>query len=119
MAGEQSPLDPRTLEELRASVGGDREFVAELIDEFLGDAPRQLEALRTATSSDDADAARRAAHTLKSTGRTFGALAFASLCQEAEAAAAGGDLEAVAVRIDTIAEELTRVLADLTAARDS
>ena len=81
-------LDKRVLEELRDSVGGDHEFVAELVDDFLTDAPGQLETLRAALSSHDSDLARRAAHTLKGTSRTFGAEELASLCQEAEAAAA-------------------------------
>ena len=114
----ESALDARTLHELRKSVGGDREFFAELIDEFRSDAPRQLEALRAATTSGDAETARRAAHTLKSTGRTFGAATFGALCQEAEAAAADGDLKAVGSRIDEIGEQLDRVLADLRAVRD-
>jgi HPt (histidine-containing phosphotransfer) domain-containing protein len=115
----ESALDARTLQELRESVGGDQEFFSELIDEFLDDGPRQLETLRAATTSGDAETARRAAHTLKGTGRTFGAGAFASLCQEAEAAAAGGDLEAVGQRIEAIADALDRVLAELSAARDA
>ena len=114
----ESALDARTLHELRESVGGDQEFFAELIDEFLDDAPRQLESLRAATTSRDLETARRAAHTLKSGARTFGAVALASTCQEAEAAAAGGDLEAVGQRIDAIAEQLDRVLAELRVVRD-
>ena len=39
----ESPLDMRALDELRASVGDDPVFVAELIDEFVEEAPRQLE----------------------------------------------------------------------------
>jgi HPt (histidine-containing phosphotransfer) domain-containing protein len=114
----ESALDAHTLHELRESVGGDQEFVAELIDAFERDAPRQLESLRAATTSGDLETARRAAHTLKSSGRTFGAVAFASTCQEAEAAAAGGDLESVGQRIEAIAEQLDQVLAELRAVRD-
>lgn len=114
----ESALDARTLHELLESVGGDHEFFAELIDEFLDDAPRQFESLRAATTSGDAEVMRRAAHTLKSSGRTFGAAAFGSMCQEAEAAAAGGDLEVVGRRIDAIGDALDRVLAELRAARD-
>ena len=35
-------LDQRVLDDLLASVGGDRAFFSELIDELLDDAPRQL-----------------------------------------------------------------------------
>ena len=81
-------LDQRVLDDLRESVGGDQAFLSELIDELLDDAPRQLETLRQATAAGDGDSARRAAHTLKGNARTFGAAELASLCQEAEAAAA-------------------------------
>ena len=114
----ESALDARTLHELRESVGGDQEFLAELIDEFQRDAPRQLDSLRAATISRDLETTRRAAHTLKSSGRTFGAVAFATTCQEAEAAAAGGNLEAVGERIEAIAEQLDQVLVELRAVRD-
>ena len=110
-------LDSRALDELRANVGGDPEFVAELIDEFLEDAPRQLESLRTAASAGDAEAARRAAHTLKGNARTFGAAELAARCLEAESAAAEGDLATVHVRADTIAESWRDVRAELLAAR--
>jgi HPt (histidine-containing phosphotransfer) domain-containing protein len=112
-------LDAGTLVELRASVGDDDEFFRELVDELLEDAPTQLGALRTAAGSDDADSARRAAHTLKGHGRTFGATKLASLCQDAEAKAAAGELDAVRGRIDEIEQEWARVQAELLAMRDS
>jgi HPt (histidine-containing phosphotransfer) domain-containing protein len=102
-------LDPRALDELRASVGGDPQFVAELIDEFLDDAPRQLLALRDSATSGDAETARRAAHTLKGNGRTFGATAFSALCLESETAAAEVRLDAVVGQLDAIDDEWSRV----------
>lgn len=117
MTDLQSALDMRALDELRASVGGDQEFLTELIDDFLDDAPAQLEALRTAASSGDADTAKRAAHTLKGTSRTFGAGELAGLCQEAEAAAGPGDLDSVRSRLDAIDVEWSRVRTELIALR--
>jgi HPt (histidine-containing phosphotransfer) domain-containing protein len=111
-------LDPRVLDDLRASVGGDEAFVSELIGELLDDAPRQLDALRAALDAGDGEAARRAAHTLKGHGRTFGATELSSLSQEAEAAAAGGDLDAVKDRLDAVAEAWERVRIALVAVRD-
>jgi len=111
-------LDRRVLDELRASVGGDQEFVAELVDDFLADAPALLEALRSAAASDDASTAGRAAHTLKGTSRTFGAHELASMCQEAEAAATAGDVASVAARLDGIDAEWVRVRAELLSYRD-
>jgi HPt (histidine-containing phosphotransfer) domain-containing protein len=118
VADERGTLDVRTLTELRDSVGGDEDFLAELIDEFLEDAPTQLRSLREAATSGHAEAARRAAHTLKGNGRTFGATELASLCQEAEAAAGAGDVDAVLARVDEIDAGWDRVRLELVAFRD-
>jgi HPt (histidine-containing phosphotransfer) domain-containing protein len=112
-------LDRRVLEELSASVGGDQEFLAELVEDFLADAPAQLEALRTAAASDDAGTARRAAHTLKGTSRTFGAVELGSMCQEAETAAGAGDVGTVAALLEGIDAEWARVRAELLLYRDN
>jgi HPt (histidine-containing phosphotransfer) domain-containing protein len=111
-------IDTNALDELRESVGGDQEFFAELVDDFLADAPTQLESLRQALSAGDEDQARRAAHTLKGLSRTFGAGELASLCQEVEAAAAAGDLDTGLARIDPIDGEWARVRSELGALRD-
>jgi HPt (histidine-containing phosphotransfer) domain-containing protein len=118
MASEPDPLDMQIVDELRESVGGDQAFLAELIDEFLKDAPRQFDALRDAAAAGDAETARRAAHTLKSNARTFGASTLASLSQQTEAAAAGGDLESVLSKLDPIEAAWTEVQPALIASRD-
>ena len=109
MTEPESPLDMRALDELRASVGDDPVFVAELIDDFVEEAPRQLEILREAATTGEAESARRAAHTLKGNARTFGAEGLASLCLEAETAAAEGDLEVVRQRLSSVEAEWSRV----------
>jgi len=114
----RSALDNDVLGELRESVGDDPEFLAELIDDFLADAPGQLESLRKAVTSGDATGATRAAHTLKGISRTFGAGELATLCQEAEAAAGAGDLAAVLSHVDAIEREWARVRPELVALRD-
>jgi HPt (histidine-containing phosphotransfer) domain-containing protein len=111
-------VDDVVLGELRESVGNDPDFLAELIDDFLADAPTQLESLREAAGSGDAERAMRAAHTLKGASRTFGAAELASLCQDAESAAGAGDLGAVLARVNEIDGEWARVGADLLVLRD-
>ncbi len=108
MNGEGA-LDTRALDELRASVGDDPAFVAELIGEFIEEAPRLLETLREAATTGEAEPARRAAHTLKGQARTFGADGLASLCLEAETAAAAGDLDVVRRRLSAVDAEWRRV----------
>jgi len=114
----RSALDKDVLGELRESVGDDPEFLAELIDEFVEDAPGQLESLRAAATAGDATSARRAAHTLKGNSRTFGAGDLASLCQETEAAAGAGNLDGVLSRVDEIDREWARVCRELLALRN-
>ena len=118
MTDQESPLDARTLDELRASVGDDQAFVAELIDEFVAEAPRLIQTMREATTTGEAEVARRAAHTLKGNARTFGAAGLASLCLEAETAAAAGDLDTVRQGVDPVEAEWDRVREALAAARE-
>jgi HPt (histidine-containing phosphotransfer) domain-containing protein len=100
-------LDPAALKGLR-EMGGD-DFVADLVETFLADAPPLLASLR----GTDLEEVRRAAHTLKSNGMTFGATRFAELCRELELQAKSGDLTGapdLASRIEAeyalVAEEL-------------
>jgi CheY-like chemotaxis protein len=94
------------LEQLHVTTG-DRDFVVELVDTFLRDAPALLEALRGA----DAEQVHRAAHTLKSNAEVFGATRLTGLSRELERTP-GGAAHLVA-RID---EEYARVEAALRAA---
>jgi HPt (histidine-containing phosphotransfer) domain-containing protein len=96
-------LDQAALDELRR-LGGD-EFLAELVDTFLADAPGQLAALHTVDSVE----VRRAAHTLKSNGATFGAGQLSELCRELEEQARRGDLAGAPDLAARIEAEYARV----------
>ncbi len=65
-------IDPATFAALGEMAGA--EFVTELVDTFLEEAPRMLAELREAYAKRDAEAFRRAAHSLKSNSNTFGAM---------------------------------------------
>lgn len=75
-------IDRQIYAELQESAGA--EFVTELVQAFLEDAPVQLRELARAAEAGDAPALKRAAHTLKSNGNTFGATAFADLARALE-----------------------------------
>jgi len=77
-------LDPAALENLREMVGGDVEFIAELANTFLVEAPRMLSNMRQALESKDATLLHRAAHSLKSSSAEFGAMALSGSCRELE-----------------------------------
>ena len=109
-------LQPSAITELLENVGGDRAFLAELVDTYLEDSPRLIETLREAIANGDAAAARRAAHTLKSTSASFGALGLAAECREIETAAAAGDLDGLVARVEAAQVTYQRVAAALPAA---
>lgn len=78
----QTVIDDDVFAALVDSAGAD--FMPELIDSFLEDAPQGLAALREAVVAGDATAFRRHAHSLKSNGVTFGASAFAEAARALE-----------------------------------
>jgi HPt (histidine-containing phosphotransfer) domain-containing protein len=106
-------LDRAALDELLETVGGDREFLVELIETYLGDSPGLLTDLSAGIAAGDAAAVRRAAHTLKSTSATFGATGLATTCREIEAAAAEDDLADLLPRVEGAAVEYEAVAAEL------
>ncbi len=110
------PIDAAVLAELLETVGGDRDFLAELVETYLADSPNLFAELRVALSSGDAAGARRAAHTLKSTSASFGAQGLAAQCREIEGAAGAGDLVGLDERIELAAASYERVEAALRAA---
>ncbi len=95
-------LEASALDSLRA-LGDD--FLAELIDEFLADAPKLLTTLRGALEGNDADELGRAAHTLKSNGAIFGAGDFSERCGELEERAKNGELTGASELIGGIESE--------------
>lgn len=82
----RSSLDPDTVSSLLESVGGDREFVAELFATFAEEAPQLMETIAAGMVSADFGELRRAAHTLKSTSASLGALRLSEVSRELEEA---------------------------------
>jgi CheY-like chemotaxis protein len=96
-------LDDGALTNLR-DLGGD-EFLGEVIDAFLADAPGLLATLRQSLEEQRTEELRRAAHTLKSNGATLGAEQFAELCRTLEQRAKEGELEGASGLVDQIEQE--------------
>jgi len=112
-------IELAVFKELQDTAGED--FVMELVDTFLADAPQMLSALREALVAGDADGFRRAAHSLKSNGHTFGAMALGALARELEHGGLAGARERHATGespLDAIDAEYTRVAAALTQLRN-
>ena len=75
-------IDKATFEELKQMSGED--YINELIDAFLDDAPHMIAAMQTAISVQDVESFRRNAHSLKSNANTFGATELGVLAKELE-----------------------------------
>ncbi len=110
-------IDPATFRALQDSAGA--EFVTELIDAFLQEAPRMLDELSAAQAAGSVDRFRRAAHSLKSNSLTFGATALGELARELELGAAAAVRDGAASRLAALAAEYARVAASLRELRDA
>jgi len=107
----EEPIDRATLAELKETAGA--EFVDDLVETFLAEAPAMLAELRSAYAAGDSERFRRNAHSLKSNGNTFGALAFAKRAKALELsgmepvrAAAGAPLDALDAEYARVAQAL-------------
>ena len=104
-------IDQATFEELKQMSGED--FINELIDTFLEDAPKMIAEIQSAVSANNADAFRRAAHSMTSNASTFGAPELAALARELEMlgketklAGSGDKLKAFEEAYASVREEL-------------
>ena len=100
-------IDRDTLEALASTT--DKDFVHELIDTFLEDAPGLLGSLEAALGAQDAEGFRRAAHSLKSNGASLGALSFSASAKELEMIGKTGDLSGVGDKAEQLHAEFDQV----------
>jgi HPt (histidine-containing phosphotransfer) domain-containing protein len=108
-------IDRATFTELQEAAG--IEFVAELVDTFLEDAPALIGELRSARAAADADRFRRAAHSLKSNSHTFGASALGALARELELKGLDAEPARDVAAIDALDAAYTQAAAELKALR--
>jgi HPt (histidine-containing phosphotransfer) domain-containing protein len=102
-------IDRGTFESFKESIGGDADFLAEMLETYFDDSPRQLAAVEAALAAGDADGLRRAAHSLKSNSATFGALTFSAQAREIEVLAKEGVLQGAEQKAAALAAEYPRV----------
>jgi len=108
----QTTIDAAVFAELQETAGAD--FVVELVDTFLEEAPAMLAELRDAQAAGSAERFRRAAHSLKSNASTFGATRLAAMARALEL---GGPVPDGAP-LDALEAEHLRVAAALADLRD-
>ena len=112
---ESDVIDHAALDGLLESVGGDLEFLAELIEAYFDDSPKRLAAMQEALSAGRAEDLRRAAHSLKSNSASFGAMVLSRKCRELEEMGKSGVLEGAVEQIWQIAAEYEEARAALEA----
>jgi len=105
-----SVINQATFNELKQMSGED--FINELIDAFLDDAPNMLQNMETALKTKDVDSFRRNAHSLKSNANTFGATELGTLAKELETMGRDNDLE-IGNRLNVLKEAYTQVADEL------
>lgn len=97
-----SVIDPVVFETLKESAGQD--FIGELIQTYLADAPQQIVKLREALAQNNADTFRRTAHSIKSSSANFGARRVVELALALELAGKAGALDGAAAQIARLEE---------------
>lgn len=85
-------IDQAAFAAMLENLGGDVDFLCELLDEYLASSPELIAEIQQAISSGDAPVLQRSAHTLKSGSASFGALDFAAQCKELEFIGRSGEL---------------------------
>lgn len=103
-------IDKATFEELKHMSGED--YINELIDAFLEDAPQMIGQMKAAAASGDVETFRRNAHSLKSNANTFGATELGMLAKELEFMAKENDLH-IRNKLDILQEAYRAVAEEL------
>lgn len=103
-------IDIATFQELKQISGDD--FINELIDAFLDDAPGMINQMEAAVAARDIETFRRNAHSLKSNANTFGAIELGALAKELEFMGKEGNMD-VGNRLDNLKQVLDAVAQEL------
>lgn len=90
---ESKIIDQAVFSNLLDSMGGDVDFLWELVEAYIVSTPELFTTIQQALDSGDPPALQRAAHSLKTGSASFGALSFAAQCKELEDVGKSGHLE--------------------------
>lgn len=111
-------LDYTAIDNLLESLGGDRAFLAELIDVYFTDSANLFNEMHGSLAAGDADRFRRAAHSLKSNSANFGATALYDMARRLEEMGKLGELAEAPALLGEAEVEYERVRPALEAIRD-
>lgn len=104
---DQQPalLDEGVLDDLRASVSGDRAFVIDLVQTYLEDGSEQVRQIEEAASGGDPAGVVRPAHTLKSSSGTLGASRLAATARSLELAGRAASEAEVRLHLEALRDD--------------
>ena len=106
---ENGVIDREVLDNLLEAVGGDGEFLAELLETYFADTPQQFKSMHEALTSGNAEEFRRAAHSLKSNSANFGAMSLSQKAKTLEDLGKAGNLEKAGEPLSEAEEEYLEV----------
>jgi len=104
-----SLIDLTALQEIYRVGGNLPEFLVEIIDCYLQEAPKLLSAAREALAQQDSRTLKRSVHTLRSSSATVGAMTLAKLCEELEALAIAASQAEIIDHLQLLESEYYRV----------
>ena len=110
-----SPIDPQSIEELRAMNPGDDSFLRELIQIYLEDSPLRIAEIELSLEQADSLRLTRAAHRLKGSSSNFGALQLRAVSEKIEHFGRDGLLGEVSAQMPELKIEFDRVKSALEA----
>jgi PAS domain S-box-containing protein len=108
-------FDISAINQLKATVGGNTETLASLVDSFLDETPHYIASMREALEFGDIERFNRIAHNLKGLSATFGGIRLSTFCEQIELASNHGDFEPITSMIDQAEEEFGKVAEQLKA----
>jgi HPt (histidine-containing phosphotransfer) domain-containing protein len=108
-------IDQATFTRFFDSLGGDVDFLNELVEAYLDSSPDLFGSMRQAILAGEAPALQRAAHSLKSGSASFGAMTFAAACKELEELGKMGMLTQAEEKLKTLEVAYSEVVAALQA----
>jgi HPt (histidine-containing phosphotransfer) domain-containing protein len=118
-ASESQVLDARIMASLRDLQEEDEpNFLSEIIDTFLDDAPKRLEAIQEAISLGDSEQVHRLAHGFKGASSSLGALSFSKVCGEIEEAGRAGSIPEAKNLFSVLLQDYEKVRVALVQERD-
>ncbi len=101
--------EPVNLKNLLEEFQGDKDFVLEIIEDFISDVTGQLNTIEKALEEGDSEKIKKEAHAVKGGALNINADALSNIAYELEMAGKAGDLEKASAQFKILKSELNRL----------